>query len=213
MKPEDLASLRRSVYFEFAAPNRLVRMFQKKDVLGAKADKVPKAVSRVVELQKNRGDFAILGERKPSHFLPSAVHFDVGSDKIDHKTHSVIIRVASYMLANSRVTVELSGLIDSDTPIGQAKSTIERRAEVVKSILTEAGVEASRISINTDVTLTADVEKSDFEKAAKRLIRFTYKGSDQIKLVKQEFDVKVRQPVPATATPPNTTPRTPQSPR
>jgi uncharacterized repeat protein (TIGR01451 family) len=211
MNPDEVASLKRSVYFEFGTPNRLVRMFQKKDVLGAHADKVPKAVYRVVELQKNRSDYAILGDRKPSHFVPSAVHFDAASEKVDHKSQAVIARVASYLVANRHVTVTLSGLIDSDTPIGQASATIARRAELVKKLLTGAGVEDHRIVLNTDVELSAKVEASEQEKAAKRVIRFQYSGSDVIKTVDQKFDLKVKSAPPAApAVQPNVSPRSPQ---
>lgn len=209
MTPEALVSLRRSIYFEFATPNNLVRMFQKMDVIGKGADNVPKAVTRVVELQKNRADYAILGESNPGHFLPDAVHFDPNSDRVDTKTHAVISRVASYMIANRNVMVELSGMIDSDTPIGQAQSQIRNRAEMVRMLLNGMGIDASRVTINDEVKLSTTVETSEIEKARNRRINFNYSGSDAIEVIKQEFDLKYKGAAQVPAQP-VFTPRSPQ---
>ena len=88
-------------------------------------------------------------EQKPA-FVP-AVRFTINSAKVSRNDKVTLYDVAKYMNENEDVKVVINGYADKKTGTAEYnKALSERRANAVKKILVENGVDESRMTINAN---------------------------------------------------------------
>ena len=88
-------------------------------------------------------------EQKPA-FVP-AVRFTINSAKVSRSDKVTLYDVAKYMNENEDVKVVINGYADKKTGTAEYnKALSERRANAVKKILVENGVDESRMTINAN---------------------------------------------------------------
>lgn len=181
--------VRNAIFFTYIPPDNLNIISKTEDFRKfLNIGEVPSEVKRLVEINKNRNDVKSLHKKiVPNNFVAKAVHFESNSAKLDHRSEAILSRLVMFMKANPTATVMLNPI--STNEVTNANSVILKRAESVKTYLTENGVDMTRIAIEVEVR-ALDATAGEFERAVNRRVEFTISNAAQVDYIEQVFDVK-----------------------
>src|SRR5690606_6295418 len=90
-----------AIFFSYVPPDDLEILEQNDDLAGEKVGYIPQELYRMVEIQNERNDLPIL--QSPLRSLPyvaNAVHFAFASDKLDHKSQAILMRLVMFLKAH-----------------------------------------------------------------------------------------------------------------
>ena len=118
----------------------------KRDILMSSGEEAP-VVAVVDKTEEKKVEEFISGEEQKL-ILGSAVLFEFASDYLNEASHSLLDKIAAFMVEKTDVNISIIGHTDNMGPKQYNKSLSKRRAEAVQNYLTSQGVNKSRLMVD-----------------------------------------------------------------
>ena len=107
-------------------------------------------------------------------FLPFSIHFGLDESKITSKSADLVDHIAQYLIDNPNFTVILTAHTDSRSSAAYNKLLAQRRAMATKAYLVGAGIDPSRINVESagESQLLIENEENVIHTAVNRRVEF-----------------------------------------
>lgn len=186
------SAIHSAIFFSYMPPDDLEILEQNDDLAGEKVGYIPQELYRMVEIQNERNDLPIL--QSPLRSLPyvaNAVHFAFASDKLDHKSQAILMRLVMFLKAHPDAELLLTGGSDSNTSLNRNNEMAWKRTNVVFEFLKSKGIHPGRMLLDVRRDVNAP-ETTEMDRASNRRVDIEIKNVENVKVIQQTYDIKPR---------------------